>query len=282
MFQYATARSLAKRNRAELVLDTWSGFVRDYKFKRQFEIGVLPIKARKARFLERLPFWIDRINNKILKKAPREVHEHWYGVSLNETRFKFLPHIFDYQMRESCWMTGYWQSGKYFSCHESLIQKELFPPVPSESNFLELGEKMRVVNSVALGIRLYEEGTNPGAISVNDQLKSIESINNACSMMVQKQQSCHFFVFCTHKSSLLGQLQLRGDVTFITPEDGYEGTLQCFWLLTQCRHHIMTNSSYYWWGAWLSRKHYIIEEQTVYAADNFLNKDSVLHNWNLF
>jgi hypothetical protein len=44
----------------------------------------------------------------------------------------------------------------------------------------------------------------------------------------------------------------------------------------------MTNSSYYWWGAWLSRKYYDPEEQEIFAADNFINKDSELPQWQLF
>ena len=43
MFQYASARSLALRQGLELVLDDWSGFVRDLQYRRHYELGALPI-----------------------------------------------------------------------------------------------------------------------------------------------------------------------------------------------------------------------------------------------
>lgn len=282
MFQYATARSIAERNDMQLVLDTWSGFVRDFQYNRHYELGAFPINAREATQIERLPFWIDRFSSKLRKVTPREINKHWYGVFINETQNEFLPKIFEHQSEASCWMIGYWQSGKYFAEHESLIKQELSPPIPSDPHFFELGNRIRSVNSVALGLRLYEEIKNPAINVANPHIKLVESINQAISAMTDKQPSCHFFIFCTHRSPVLDQLDLKGDVTFVTGDDGYEGTLQTFWLLTQCRHHIITNSSYYWWGTWLSSNHYAPEEQVVFAANKFVNKDSILPQWNLF
>jgi hypothetical protein len=282
MFQYAAARSLAERNSAELVLDTWSGFVRDFQYQRHYELNVFPIVARKARAIERLPFWIDRISNKIVKSLRKEIRSSWYGTFLNETRLEYLPEVASLQIIASCWMTGYWQSFKYFLDHEPLLLKELSPPKPSESHIRDLGNKMREVNSVALGVRLYEESANPGAHAAHGHLKSVASINKAVLTLSDRQTNCHFFIFCTHRSPILDQLELGANITFVTHDDGYNGTLQRLWLLTQCRHHLMTNSSYYWWGAWLSRKYYDPEEQEIFAADNFINKDSELPQWQLF
>ena len=282
MFQYATARSIAERSGVELVLDTWSGFVRDFQYKRHYELGNLPILARKAWPIERLPFWIERLRNKIAKPALKTIRHSWYGTFLCETHREYLPEVSSYQVKASCWMRGYWQCPKYFIDHESLILSELSPPEPSESYVRALGYKMQDVKSVALGIRLYEETANPGAHSADGQLKLVTTINKAALALTDLQGPCHFFVFCTHRSPVLEQLKLIGDVTFVTHDDGFKGTLQGLWLLTQCQHHIVTNSSYYWWGAWLSSKYYCADEQEIFAADNFINKDSVLSHWHLF
>ena len=79
-------------------------------------------------------------------------------------------------------------------------------------------------------------------------------------------RALHFFIFCSHRSSLLDGLRLPGKVTYVTPDDGFEGTIEGLWLMTQCRHHIITNSSFYWWGAWLSSANYPSDGSEVFAA----------------
>lgn len=282
MFQYAAARAFALRAQSELVLDTWSGFVRDTQYRRQYELDSLPVQARPAKPVERVPFWMERLAMKYAGFPSGGIASRIYGMSVYETKLEFMPGVFELRSRRNCWMSGYWQSSRYFSGCERIMRMELMPPPPAEGRFLDLGRKMRALNSVALGVRLYEESTSPEAHARDGRLKPIESINQAIRALVEREPSCHFFVFCTHRSPALSQLNLPGDVTMLTHDDGYEGTLQRLWLLAQCRHHIMTNSSYYWWGAWLSGHAYSAGEQVVYAADNFINKDSIPSQWIAF
>jgi hypothetical protein len=81
---------------------------------------------------------------------------------------------------------------------------------------------------------------------------------------------------------LLKKLNLPKKTIFVTPEDGYTGSIENLWLLSQCKHHIFNNSSFYWWGAWLSSKFYKNNNQTIYAADNFINKDGLPKSWYKF
>ena len=93
MFQYAAARSLAQRTGAELVLDTWSGFVRDTVYRRNYELDALPIQARVALPWERLPIWIYRAHRRYLKSEADPVQDFWYGRFLVETDTAFLKAV---------------------------------------------------------------------------------------------------------------------------------------------------------------------------------------------
>ena len=287
MFQYATARALALDHDAELVLDPWSGFVRDFQYRRHYELDQLPIQARIASSWERLPLWLYRLENSLRQKIrkedehPNHTDQRPYGKFIVETQKSYLPSVNQLTINSPIWLLGYWQSPKYFESHSDILLNELMPSMPTEPEFLEVGNRLREVESVALGVRLYEESLNPNVHAKDGQMKSVADINRAIERLRYKSPQAQFFVFCTHRSTLLNQLNLPPDSIFLTHDNGYEGTLQRLWLLSQCRHHIFTNSSYYWWGAWLSQKLYQ-NKQLILCADNFINCDSPCKQWSSF
>jgi len=79
-----------------------------------------------------------------------------------------------------------------------------------------------------------------------------------------------------------GSITLPENSNYLTHDDGFVGTNERLWLLTQCKHHIFTNSSYYWWGAWLSEANFLNEKQLILAADNFINIDGIPDKWKKF
>jgi hypothetical protein len=284
MFQYATARAFSLRTGSELVLDSHTGFERDREYQRQYELGFLPINARIATFFERLPNWLNRINNKIFRNRLQLIRVSFYGTFIVENALKYIPELACYSIKKSVWLIGYWQCPKYFQDYSDLLHTELMPSAPNDINFIDLGKTLRETESVALGIRLYEESSDPSAHSLNGQMKTVTEINNAIANLLGSQPNAIFFVFCTHRFPVLEQLNLPESTVFLTHDDGYEGSISRLWLLAQCKHHIFTNSSYYWWGAWLSNAVHKFDKtpQLIFAADNFINTDSLYAAWEKF
>jgi hypothetical protein len=297
MFQYAAARSLAQRVGAELVLDTWSGFVRDRQYRRTYELSALPIQGRSARPAERLPIWLYRWKHRGGLPPSQPVENHWYGSFLVETAdtpkvgagwnhpqrsFSHQPVFHQFAPHRSAWLVGYWQSPRYFEDIATSLQLELMPPAPAAANFRALGEELARSESVALGVRLYEESSNPGYHAFGGTLKGIPEIRSAIERLRSARPAARFYVFCTHRAPLLEQLQLPADTVFVTHDDGFGGTPETLWLLSRCQHHLFTNSSYYWWGAWLSAAVRGGEAQRIIAADNFINRDVLCASWGRF
>jgi len=283
MFQYAAGRALSLRCGADLVLDTWSGFVSDYKYHRKYELDAFPIKARSAIALERLPFWFNQLERKFRPGTVDLFQPRTYGCHINEIKKEYLPQVANYQPLESCWLTGYWQSPEYFRDYSSIIFNELSPPLPKEEKFLQLGAEMRQKTSVAVGIRLYKEVKKPDFAARDGSLKTITDLNNALGRLISQIPNPHFYIFCTHRSPLLSELHLpSAATTFLTQDDGFEGAKESLWLLSQCRHHLVTVSSFYWWGAWLSHKVYSQNSQIILAANNFKNVNAIPCEWQQF
>ncbi len=285
MFQYAAARALSLRLGGELVLDTWSGFVRDKMYRRRFELNAFPIRGREATTWERLPFWIDRSLQRL---------SHTIGIigahssagpkrnRLNEDHWRFQPNMVEVEFSLPLWTTGYWQSARYFESAADLIVSELTPPEPKDPALLKLGAEMRNAPSVAVGIRLYEESPDPKAQSFNATVKSPAHVNEALAAMAKAAPGSQHYIFCTHRADFLDALVLPTNAKFVTASDGYTNAIDTLWLFSQCRHHILTNSSFYWWGAWLSEKAAKGKQPIIFAADNFSNMDTVPANWRQF
>jgi len=282
MFQYATGRALALDRNIGLALDNWSGFVRDKAYRRNYELNSLSIFSIPVSLSERAALWLYRATNRSLSTATEMRQSRWYGDFYVERDFVFHPDLAASTFSRLTWLIGYWQSPKYFQNHRALLQVELMPKRPNSQKFRELGQYMQGSESVALGVRLYEESKNPESHSHLGRIKTTNDINGAIKRLTAGRQHLQFFVFCTHHSIFFEQLDLPKNVIFVTPENGYTDSVDCMWLLAQCKHHIFTNSSYYWWGAWLSEAIHKKEEQLVYAADNFINTDGLCDYWQRF
>jgi hypothetical protein len=65
----------------------------------------------------------------------------------------------------------------------------------------------------------------------------------------------------------------------ITEDSGFIDAYDNLWLMSHCVNHIISNSTFYWWGAYFSSTKY--KNQTVICAENFVNKDTCLDHWKL-
>lgn len=287
LFQYAAARAAAEQSKAELVLDTWSGFARDFDYGRTYGLGGLPISARPASAIERLPFWLQHVAAAVKRRAAlRPIHNlslFGPGNIRAEPSEKFYDGtVLDHRIDKNIWMSGYWQSPRYFDRITDRLVAELSPAPPSSPRALALGDDMRTTASVAIGIRLYEESSTPDAHSRDGKAKTIEDINRAVDRMSETVGHATYYVFCSHRAEALERLRVPSPPVFVTGQDGFEDPIESLWLLAQCRHHILTNSTFYWWGAWLAENSRPAEARQILAADNFINQDSLPAHWSRF
>jgi Glycosyl transferase family 11 len=277
MFQYAAGRALCLQNDAELILDATSGFIRDNVYRRTFQLNQFPLKVKQAHVLYQLPFWYES-GRRTLGFPRVDIARRSWGEFVFETdENKFVRDVVSIRLERNTWMEGYWQSENYFNDWKDLISDELAPPEPSESNFLSMARLMGSCNSVAVGVRVYEEAPVQPCQSVIGGITPLSFYQNAANQLSSKDKDPTFFVFCTSLEAVKDKLELPGPVHYLTHDNGYVGALHTLWLISQCKHHIISNSSFYWWGAWMAeRRHF---ESIVIACDLFTNKDTVPQRW---
>ncbi len=170
---------------------------------------------------------------------------------------------------------GFYQSEKYFENIKDEVRK-LFTFDTSKAS-LRTVEMMRKIDS------------DPKAVSIHirrgDYLlpKHWEAIGcicqlpyyrNALAEMEQQVESPHYYVFSEDLEWIKENLPLKNAV-YIDWNKG-EDSWQDMMLMSHCRHHIICNSTFSWWGAWLnpsSEKIVVLPEQWTSHSDstNFLS-----------
>lgn len=276
MFQYAASRALAIRNGADLHLDTWSGFVRDTVFKRNYELGALPIRATSASRINRIPFWYERLNQKFFTAATDPISQHWWGTYIREVAHRYYDEVARFRSGGSIWFHGHWQCEFYFEEFRDKIGQELLPLEPRVSNGQHVTELIESSNSIAVGVRLFEEMPGSSKTAVGG-LTELDFYTRAAARLCTDVPNPVFFVFSNKMSSLLQSIQLPGPIHYVTAENGFGSSIKSLWLLSKCKHHIIANSSFYWWGAWLAE--YKRPQTRIIASNRFANSQTIPSRW---
>lgn len=278
LFQYAAGRGLASRLGARLVLDP--AHLRRRRSHRRFALDRYPIDATVARKgYVKLPEGRDvplpastslRTDvSRFLRSLLRRMGANAGNGELCRPRLSvFTERDFNYDPRiesltGSTYLVGWFQSPRYFEHVAGVIRSELRLPTPPAGANRSWLDRIRQSNSVCLHVRR------------GDYLSARELPNHgSCSAAYyMKAKSClegilenpQFFLFSddwrwSHEN-------FRGDNLHLVDANGPEAAADELRLMSACRHHIIANSSFSWWGAWLARH----DDQVVIAPDPWFN-----------
>ena len=253
LFCYAAARRMALANRAELVIDDISGFVRDFNHQRFYQLDNFSIPCRKATSAERLePFSLIR------RKLLRTFNDHLPFYKRNyiyENGMGFDERVIKYMVTDTIRMEGYWQSEKYFKDEETIIRSDLkFKSINDKQN---INTANQITNNISIGVHVRFFDTNN--INGSDNIK-IDYYKYAYNKINSLIPNAHYFIFSDCPDLVNSYLPFPAKKkTFITHNQGDDKAHADLWLLSQCKHFIIANSTFSWWGAWLSEyKHKIV------------------------
>lgn len=251
LFQYALGRVLSAKHNVPLSLDaSW------YHTKGWREVShflKLPIRARVVR--DPTP-----CSRALLKLTGR--HRWSYGkfplLREKENDQSFDPRFLD--APADCALFGYFQSWRYFSEMEDELRGEITSLLGCNSgqDSCPSSCELTKLNSVAVHVRRGDFLNHP-AFQVCDEAYYRMAMNE----MRVRLGVPHFFVF-SDDPAWCRQTFNDPDIEIIDSGKAAENPLHDLRLMSLASHHIIANSTYSWWAAWIGKKpgqHVILPEQ---------------------
>jgi len=249
LFQYAFGRRMALQNNSPLQLDM--SFFNTAKGNRPFserpyELSVFKIHAEPASdgTIRRIK---NSINNPIIRRLREQFPSLFHYKIFKEKSFEFDPEV--NSLKGNLYLEGYWQSEKYFGSMEKDLRKEfVFLPQASEANLKALDE-IKNSNAVSLHIRRGDLVASKEAAEFHGVLP-MEYYEKALAMMMERVPGLRVFIFSDDPEWARSNSLFAGS-TIIDWNQGSR-SYEDLRLMSNCKHHILANSSFSWWGVWLN------------------------------
>ena len=245
LFQYATGRALAIRNQEQLVVD--NRIFQSDTFRR----FCMPVFNADFVLASELPAAEDMLPPPRKRWLQFLCWRITHGRSLRFVRERTL--LFDPKIPvigSNVYLHGYWQSEQYFRDMGSVIRSDLTLRVsPSNENLRWLSE-IAATTSVSVHVRRGDYVADAKASRVHGTC-SLDYYERAAEQIAGRlKTSPTFYIFSDDPKWVQENLRLPFDVQYVNHNDdahNYEDLR----LMAACHHHIVANSSFSWWGAWL-------------------------------
>jgi len=250
MFQYAAGRALAIRHATVLKLDlSFLERTPPGATVRKYLLDRFPIVAERA-----VPSDFPCLEDKPLSVVTRAWNA-WLRVTGRQCGTVLLD--FDHNLVDSffsapkhCYLVGYWQSEYYFRNIRHLLLREFATDSVLNSIGPETVRAITTTCSVAIHVRRGDYVGTDDSASFHGTC-SLDYYQRAAEVMAKSIHRPKFFVFSDEPEWVRENFELSYPCTIVdhNQSDDPVGDLG---LMCLCKHHIIANSTFSWWGAWLN------------------------------
>ena len=278
MFQYAFGKSLSLRLNKKLIVD--KRFLLENTNNpdvtpRDFELSIFSITDEVTVYDhgfglgKAFPYRLNKLIDPLTKKLKNQVifTDNDSLDTISKTKASKII------------LNGYFQKETYFINEENNIRNSfVFKNELSEDN-LVIKNKIDISKSVSLHVRRGDYVSSKKTVSYHG-VCSLEYYAHAIQTLTNIFQDLHFFVFSDDIEWCKANLNIPGEVTFISNNKGANSYID-MQLMSFCKHNIIANSSFSWWGAWLnnSKNKVVVAPKNWFTDSSIDIKDLYPKNW---
>lgn len=275
LFQYALGRYIALKNGGELVIDD-AFFVSPPNglTPREYGLDQFRVSGRRiTRCERRLLFTYTNRGLRYLRKLvdlPGPVN--YYREPMNRLMLDVR------KAQGNVLIDGFWQSELYFQGIEDTLRTDLTPCADLIEQTAQYRNQMQSVNSVSLHVRRGDY-VDPATSAARGNC-DIDYYQRAVRSMQERLGDAHFFLFSDDQQWVSQNLKLDAACTLVTHQTPVSASTD-LWLMASCRHHIIANSTFSWWGAWLNsnQKKIVIRPSVWMKTQPHMNTTACPPSW---
>lgn len=249
MFQFAAVKGIARNRGLDFCIPNHNQVVKDpYGFDLKIELFY--------------PFKMSNVSPRNIKLLDRG-----YAPVAEEKHFHFDELLFN-MCPDEISLAGYFQTEKYFK-H---IEEEIRSDFSFKDEILEPCKEMigSVGDAIALHVRRTDYLTNPNhtALGLDYYKKALKQFDDTSSVLVLSDDP----EWCKEQELFSGD-------RFMISESADQYVDLC--LMSLCKKHIIANSSFSWWGAWISGSNDVISPIEWFGEGNKHKetKDLIPERW---
>lgn len=283
LFQYAVGRAVAARTGATSLMDA-SGFA-NYDLRR-YELDGFNIRSQLASDAQlasvgvaagQTPSLFERLKRRFIPHAAAALP--LQEPVLREASFTYDARV--EQVRAPVYLDGYWQSERYFAHMRNELLQELTLKRDWDAANQEMHARIKDAGpgAVSLHVRRGDYVTNAHTASYHG-VCSLDYYRAGVAYIAERVAAPHFFLFSDDPEWVRENLQTGFPTTIVDVNSADHGIYDMM-LMKSCSHHVIANSSFSWWGAWLNpspEKIVIAPQQWFKEADKDTG-DLIPSNW---
>lgn len=261
IFQYAAGRALALKHSTNLVLNLSMLNPSDLAVTpRNYELGNFRVLCD----LELTPpfpnwRWIKKLIWLLGLLNPWKVYK--------ERNSSYDPKLL--LKPDGVTLFGYWQSHIYFSNISRQLISELQHCKPLSEKSIKVLDKINLSKSIAIHVRRGDYVSNSETSSFHGSMP-LNYYTDAIVFALAKFPDATFFIFSDDQDWCKKNFALER-AYFIDHNNG-ENSWEDLVLMSKCRHHIIANSSFSWWAAWMADNQQEASSHLVIAPKNWFKK----------
>jgi hypothetical protein len=263
MFQYAFAKYIEDICGERVLLDfsTYAGRRNDEVRKpRILEYNISLDKARNIEIREKCIFTH-------CGDMFRKSYKFWIimeAVTNRKYCFRKVSRILNLEeLKKYEYFDGYWQSWKYVEHVSETLLKEFTPKKLLSDKTASYIDKVNKQESVFVGIRRGDYLESPKNIKKYG-IFTENYYTNAMKIISEKKDNAVFWIFSNDIEWVNANMDFsRYNVKLIKDENVSD--FEEMQIMKACKHAIICNSTYYWWGAWLIEN----KDKIVVAPQNW-------------
>jgi hypothetical protein len=261
MFQYAFARRMEHEHQVPVMLDlTWF----TTQTKRTYELSAFPVTLP-ITMQDKIAAFEPNHRKKLTRRLRTRILGVQHSVIRESEPFRFTPEVVQRPVQKNALFIGYWQNETYFRPVEKQIRQDFSFRRALTSTQHIIAQRIEAAQSVSVHIRRGDYAHEESARTHHGLLPT-RYYDKAMALVSERMSEPRFFVFSDEPEWARSMFADTRYTVEIVGDIAASEAIVDLHLISLCRHHIIANSTFSWWGAWLSSN----PEKMVFAPSRWL------------